>query len=209
MNPVKADMVVEAVPENLDVKKTVLQEAGEHAPDALYASNTSSIPITQLAEYVPNPANMVGFHFFNPAPVMPLIELVVTGRTNAATIDAATAVADQLEKTVATVKDTPGFASNKMLMAFINEAVKLLESGVASKHDIDVIAENGFNHPMGPLKLADFIGLDVCTDILERIHENTGEERFTPTPLLVEKVEQGLLGRKTGEGFYTYEVEQA
>ncbi len=199
-----ADVILEAVPENLDIKQRVFAAAAGHNTDAIYASNTSSTPIAKIAEAVPDPARCIGMHFFNPAPVMDIVEVVTTEDTSQETIDTIETIVEQIGKEASTVEDVPGFVSNRILMPFINEAIKSLEQGIASKEDIDRIATQGFNHPMGPLQLADFIGLDVCRDIMDRMYEETGEDRFRPADLLAETVEDGKLGKKTGEGFYTY-----
>ncbi len=200
-----ADLILEAVPEDEEIKGTVFATSADHNPDAIYASNTSSIPIGTLATYAPDPSKCVGMHFFNPAPVMDIVEVVATEDTSDETLETIQSLVEEIGKTASTVQDVPGFVSNRILMPFINEAIKTLEQDIASKEDIDQIAENGFNHPMGPLRLADFIGLDVCLDIMERMYEETGEDRFRPANLLQQKVEEGLLGKKTGDGFYTYE----
>lgn len=200
-----ADVILEAVPEDIDIKANVFQNAAEHNSDAIYASNTSSIPIAKLAEHAPDTTTCVGMHFFNPAPVMDIIELVVTEETDDTVAAVMEGLCVAIEKEVSLVKDVPGFVSNRILMPFINEAIKTLEQGIASEEDIDKIAEHGFNHPMGPLELADFIGLDVCLDIMDRMYEATGEDRFEPADLLREKVEEGNLGKKNGEGFYPYD----
>jgi 3-hydroxybutyryl-CoA dehydrogenase len=199
------DLILEAVPEDRAIKADVFEEAAQHNQDAIYASNTSSIRITELAEHTPDRSRCVGMHFFNPAPVMDIIELVVTDNTDTDTVEAVRAVADRLGKAVSEVRDVPGFASNRILMPFINEAIKILAQDIAAKEDIDRIATEGFNHPMGPLELADFIGLDVCNDIMQQMYDETGENRFQPADLLQEKVENGDLGKKTGKGFYTYD----
>lgn len=201
----EADLIIEAVPEQLDVKQQVFAAAASHNPEAVYASNTSSIPIAKIADAIPDPGKCVGFHFFNPVPVIPLVEIVETNATQPAVLDTVKHVAERLEKEYVVVQDRPGFISNRILFPFINEAVKALEQEAASKEDIDTVAETGFNHPMGPLQLADFIGLDVCLHILQTLHEYTGEDQYRPATLLKEKVDENKLGRKTGTGFYTYD----
>lgn len=200
-----ADLIIEAVPEKTEVKHAVYQEAAEHNVDAIYASNTSSISISTLAEAAPSRERFLGLHFFNPVPVMDIVEVVRTDETDEDVLDTCTALVEELGKEYGIVRDSPGFASNRVLMPFINEAIRALDEGVAAKEDMDTIARKGFNHPMGPLQLADFIGLDVCLDIMERMHEQSGTDRFRPAQLLQEKVEAGQLGRKSGEGFYTYD----
>ncbi len=199
------DLILEAVPEDIEIKADVFTAAAEHNTDAIYASNTSSIPIAKLAEHAPDAARCVGMHFFNPAPVMDIIELVVTDTTDASVVETVRGIAETLDKEVSMVRDVPGIDSNRILIPYINEAIKTLEHEIAEKEAIDRIAKKGFNHPMGPLELADFIGLDVCLDIMERMHEETGEDRFRPADLLEERVWDGKLGKKSGEGFYEYD----
>lgn len=201
-----ADLVVEAVPEEQEVKADVFGALDIHAPDdAILASNTSSISITWIADQTDRPAKVVGMHFFNPVPVMTLVEVVRGQRTSDATFETVAAVAEDLEKTPVEVEDYPGFVSNRVLMPMINEAVFCVMEGVAEPEDIDTVMELGMNHPMGPLTLADFIGLDVCLHILEVLHEDLGDDKYRPCPLLRRKVTAGQLGRKTGEGFFEYE----
>lgn len=200
-----ADLILEAVPEDIGIKASVVSSAAEYNEQAIYASNTSSIPINELAEHAPDPAHCIGMHFFNPAPVMDIVEVVFTDTTSDETVETVQELVAVIGKEASMVEDVPGFVSNRILMPFINEAVRTLDNGIASKGDIDRIAENGFNHPIGPLTLADFIGLDVCLDIMDRMYEETGENRFRPAGLLQEKVDAGKLGKKSGEGFYTYE----
>jgi 3-hydroxybutyryl-CoA dehydrogenase len=199
------DLIIEAVPEDLEVKRSVFSEVADHNGSALYATNTSSIPLARMQDAVPDPSRFVGLHFFNPAPVMDIIELVVTDKTSDAVEEEAVRLIETLGKEHSRVKDVPGFVSNRILMPFLNEAMKTLERGIADPEAIDRIAENGFNHPMGPLTLADFIGLDVCLDIMERLYEEEGDERFRPASVLREKVEEGKLGKKSGAGFYSYD----
>jgi 3-hydroxybutyryl-CoA dehydrogenase len=201
-----ADLVVEAVPEAQDLKADVFAMLDEHAPDdALLASNTSSISITWIADQTDRPDQVIGMHFFNPVPVMTLVEVVRGQRTTDATYETVAGVAEDLDKNPVEVEDYPGFVSNRVLMPMINEAIFCVMEGVAAPEDIDTVMELGMNHPMGPLTLADFIGLDVCLNILEVLHEDLGDDKYRPCPLLRRKVTAGQLGRKTGEGFFDYE----
>lgn len=201
-----ADLVVEAVPEEQRIKADVFGTLDEHAPDeAILASNTSSISITWIANQTERPAQVVGMHFFNPVPVMTLVEVVRGQRTSEATFQTVSGVAEDLEKTPVEVEDYPGFVSNRVLMPMINEAIFCVMEGVAEPEDIDTVMTLGMNHPMGPLTLADFIGLDVCLHILEVLHTELGDDKYRPCPLLRRKVTAGQLGRKTGEGFFEYE----
>ena len=202
----RADLVVEAVPEEQDVKAEVFGTLDEHAPaDAILASNTSSISITWIADQTRRPDQVIGMHFFNPVPVMTLVEVVRGQRTSDATFATVAGVAEHLDKNPVEVEDYPGFVSNRILMPMINEAVFCVMEGVAEPEDIDTVMEMGMNHPMGPLTLADFIGLDVCLHILEVLHEKLGDDKYRPCPLLRRKVTAGQLGRKTGEGFFEYD----
>jgi 3-hydroxybutyryl-CoA dehydrogenase len=201
-----ADLVVEAVPEKESLKADVFGTLDEHAPsDAVLASNTSSISITWIADQTERPTQVIGMHFFNPVPVMTLLEVVRGQRTTDATYELVADVAEDLDKNPVEVEDYPGFVSNRVLMPMINEAVFCVMEGVAAPEDIDTVMELGMNHPMGPLTLADFIGLDVCLNILEVLHEDLGDDKYRPCPLLRRKVTAGQLGRKTGEGFFNYE----
>ena len=201
-----ADLVVEAVPEAQDLKADVFGTVDEHAPeDAILASNTSSISITWIANQTNRPDQVIGMHFFNPVPVMTLVEVVRGQRTTDATYKTVADVAEDLDKNPVEVEDYPGFVSNRVLMPMINEAIFCVMEGVAAPEDIDTVMELGMNHPMGPLTLADFIGLDVCLNILEVLHEDLGDDKYRPCPLLRRKVTAGQLGRKTGEGFFDYE----
>jgi len=201
-----ADLVVEAVPEAQDLKADVFGTVDEHAPeDAILASNTSSISITWIANQTNRPDQVIGMHFFNPVPVMTLVEVVRGQRTTDATYETVADVAEDLDKNPVEVEDYPGFVSNRVLMPMINEAIFCVMEGVAAPEDIDTVMELGMNHPMGPLTLADFIGLDVCLNILEVLHEDLGDDKYRPCPLLRRKVTAGQLGRKTGEGFFDYE----
>jgi 3-hydroxybutyryl-CoA dehydrogenase len=200
-----ADLLIEAVVEDEAVKRELFRRADALLPpDAVLASNTSSIPIGSLAAATARPGQVIGMHFFNPVPVMALVEVVRGPETSDATAEAIVALAEELGKTAALANDRPGFVSNRILMPFINEAVWALHEGVAAPEAIDTIAKLGFNHPIGPLALADLIGLDTCVAIMEVLHSGLGDERFAPCPLLRDLVEAGNLGRKTGRGFYNY-----
>jgi 3-hydroxybutyryl-CoA dehydrogenase len=203
---VPADLLVEAVVEDAEVKQDVFRRADETlAPEAVLASNTSSIPIASLAGATRRPDRVIGMHFFNPVPVMKLVEVVRTPATADETARAVVELARELGKTPAEANDFPGFVSNRILMPFINEAVWALSDGVAEPDAIDTIARLGFNHPMGPLALADLIGLDTCVAIMDVLHDGLGDGKYAPCPLLREHVEAGRLGRKTGRGFFIYE----
>jgi len=202
---VPADLLIEAVIEDADVKKDVFRRADQLLPEgALLASNTSSIPITSLAAVTSRPECVIGMHFFNPVPVLKLVEVVRGRETSDATAAAIVALAEVLGKTPAVANDFPGFVSNRILMPFINESVWALYDGVAEPEAIDTIARLGFAHPMGPLALADLIGLDTCVAIMEVLEEGLGDTKYAPCPLLREHVEAGRLGRKSGQGFYAY-----
>jgi len=203
---VPADLLIEAVIEDADVKQDVFRRADEILPEgAILASNTSSIPITSLASVTDRPDQVIGMHFFNPVPVLKLVEIVRGHETSKETASAIVALAEELGKTPAVANDFPGFVSNRILMPFINEAVWALHEGVAEADAIDTIAKLGFAHPMGPLALADLIGLDTCVAIMEVLHEGLDDEKYAPCPLLREHVEAGRLGRKSGRGFYAYD----
>jgi 3-hydroxybutyryl-CoA dehydrogenase len=201
----ECDLVVEAVVERFEVKREVLAELDRRlAPHALLATNTSSISITRLAAQTRRPAAVIGMHFMNPVPMMPLVEIIRGLQTSQATYDAIEAVTRKLGKTPVEVQDSPGFVSNRVLMPMINEAVFCLHEGVGRREAIDDVMKLGMNHPMGPLALADLIGLDVCLDILRVLHEGLGDDKYRPCPLLVKMVDAGYLGRKSGRGFYDY-----
>ena len=202
---VQAELMIEAVVEDAEVKEAIFTEADRVlAPDAILASNTSSIPIATLAAATARPSQVIGMHFFNPVPVMSLVEVIRAPATSDETAAAIVELARELGKTPAEANDFPGFVSNRILMPFINEAVYALQDGVAEAEAIDTIAKLGFNHPIGPLALADLIGLDTCVSIMEVLHEGLGDEKYAPCPLLREHVAAGRLGRKSGQGFYEY-----
>jgi 3-hydroxybutyryl-CoA dehydrogenase len=202
---VAADLLIEAVVEDAGVKEDVFRRADELLPqEAVLASNTSSIPITSLAAVTNRPERVVGMHFFNPVPVLKLVEVVRGLQTSDETAAAIVALAEDLGKTPAEARDFPGFVSNRILMPFVNEAAYALMEGVAEAEAIDTIAKLGFAHPMGPLALADLIGLDTCVAIMEVLHEGLGDPKYAPCPLLRQYVQAGRLGRKTGRGFYSY-----
>ena len=202
---VPAELMVEAVIEDATAKEDVFRRADETLPpEAILASNTSSIPIASLAAATKRPDRVIGMHFFNPVPVLQLVEIVRGRETSDETAEALAELARELGKTPAVANDFPGFVSNRILMPYINEAVWALHEGVAEAEAIDTIAKLGFNHPMGPLALADLIGLDTCVAIMEVLRTGLGDERYAPCPLLHEFVTAGKLGRKSGEGFYIY-----
>ncbi|UCC85479.1 MAG: 3-hydroxybutyryl-CoA dehydrogenase [Gemmatimonadota bacterium] len=198
-------LVVEAVPENEDLKADIYKKLDDIAPaDAILASNTSSIPITRLAANTGRPDKVIGMHFMNPVPMMQLVEIVRGLATSDATAEAVVKLAGDLGKTPIVVNDSPGFVSNRVLMPMINEAIYCLYEGVGDAEAIDGVMKLGMNHPLGPLALADLIGLDVCLFILEVLHNDLGEDKYRPCPLLRKHVDAGWLGRKSGRGFYDY-----
>jgi len=202
----EADLVIEAVPEKVELKRTVFAQLDASAPPhAILASNTSSISITEIAAATNRPEKVIGMHFMNPVPVMKLIEIVRGLATDDATTTAIVELSTALGKTPVEVNDFPGFVSNRVLMPMINEAVFSLMEGVAEPEAIDQVMTLGMNHPMGPLALADLIGLDTCLNILEVLHRELGDDRYRPCPLLRKYVAAGWHGRKSGRGFYRYD----
>ena len=202
---VPADLMIEAVVEDAAVKQDLFRRADGVLPSAaIIASNTSSIPITSLAAATGRPGQVIGMHFFNPVPVLTLVEVIRAVQTSDETAAAIVELAKSLGKVPAEARDFPGFVSNRILMPFINEAAYALMEGVAEPEAIDTIAKLGFAHPMGPLALADLIGLDTCVSIMEVLHEGLGNPKYAPCPLLRQYVSAGRLGRKSGQGFYEY-----
>ncbi|WP_268921220.1 3-hydroxybutyryl-CoA dehydrogenase [Sandaracinus amylolyticus] len=200
------DIVVEAATENPELKNKIFESAdAAMKPGAILASNTSSISITKLAARTKRPTNVIGMHFMNPVPVMKLVEIIRALQTSDETYATTKALAERLNKTVITSKDSPGFIVNRMLIPFLNEACFVLAETLGTPEDIDQGAKLGLNHPLGPLALADLIGLDTCLAIAEVLHRELGDDKYRPAPLLRNYVAAGWLGRKTGRGFYTYE----
>ena len=200
-----AQLVVEAATENVELKLKIFQQLDEHAPqDCILASNTSSISITRIAAATNRPHSVIGMHFMNPVPVMKLVEIINGYATNSEVTERIVALSKQLGKVPCVVNDYPGFIANRILMPMINEAIYSLYEGVAGVEEIDTVMKLGMAHPMGPLQLADFIGLDVCLSILNVLHEGFGNPKYAPCPLLVNMVTAKKLGVKSGEGFYTY-----
>lgn len=200
------DLVIEAVPENFELKKKVFAAVDEAAPGrAILASNTSSISITKIGAATSRPEKCIGMHFFNPVPVMKLVEIVKGLETSDETYDVIEKTSRLLDKTPVPVEDYPGFVSNRVLMPMINEAIYCVYEGVAKPGDVDSVMKLGMAHPMGPLRLADFIGLDVCLDILNVLYDGFKDPKYRPCPLLVKMVDAGKLGDKTGEGFYKHD----
>ena len=201
-----ADLVIEAATENYEVKKNIFQEIDDSAPkDAILATNTSSISITKIAAVTQRPAQVIGMHFMNPVPIMKLVEVIKGYGTSQATVSTIKKTVTDLEKIAVEVKDYPGFTANRILLPMINEAIFTLFEGVAGVSEIDAVMKLGMAHPMGPLQLADFIGLDVCLSVMRVLQEGIGDDKYRPCPLLVNMVAAGHLGKKTGEGFYKYE----
>lgn len=202
----EADLVVEAATENVDLKLNIFRKMDEHAPDdAILATNTSSISITKIAAVTKRPAQVIGMHFMNPVPVMKLVEVIRGYSTSDVTLDMVMEASKDLGKIPTEVNDYPGFVANRILMPMINEAIISLHEGVAGVEEIDTVMQLGMAHPMGPLQLADFIGLDVCLSILNVLYDGFGNSKYAPSPLLVNMVTAGKLGRKSEEGFYKYE----
>lgn len=200
-----ADLAIEAATENLNVKAGIFREMDAHTPkNCILATNTSSISITRLAAATKRPELVVGMHFMNPVPLMKLVEVISGYHTAPATVQSVTRMAESLDKIPVSVRDYPGFVANRILMPMINEAIESLHHGVAGVEAIDSVMKLGMGHPMGPLQLADFIGLDVCLSILQVLHEGFGNPKYAPSPLLVNMVQAGSLGVKAGAGFYEY-----
>jgi 3-hydroxybutyryl-CoA dehydrogenase len=200
-----ADLIIEAVPENYDLKKKIFEQVDENAPShAILASNTSSISITKLAAVTRRPDKFIGMHFFNPVPVMKLVEVINGLETDETVTDLIMKTSEKLGKVPVPANDFPGFVSNRVLMPMINEAIFCVHEGVAEPGHVDEVMKLGMAHPMGPLRLADFIGLDVCLDILHVLYEGFKDPKYRPCPLLVKMVDAGKLGDKTGEGFFKY-----
>jgi 3-hydroxybutyryl-CoA dehydrogenase len=199
------DIVIEAAVENMDIKKSIFAKLDGIAPKhAILASNTSSLPITEIAAATNRPENVIGMHYMNPVPVMKLVEIIRGLATSDEVYQAVEDMTRKLAKTPVEVNDFPGFVANRVLMPMINEAIYTLYEGVASKEAIDEVMKLGMNHPMGPLQLADFIGLDTCLYIMETLHEGFGDSKYRPCPLLRKYVNAGWLGKKSGRGFYEY-----
>lgn len=200
-----ADLIVEAVPESYELKKKIFTEVDLHAPEhAIISSNTSSISITKLAAVTKRPQKVIGMHFFNPVPVMKLVEVINGLETEKQVTESIMQTSEKLGKVPVSANDSPGFVSNRVLMPMINEAIFCVYEGVADPEAVDNVMKMGMAHPMGPLRLADFIGLDVCLDILNVLYDGFKDPKYRPCPLLVKMVDAGKLGDKTGEGFFTY-----
>lgn len=201
----ECDLVVEAIIEDEKIKLELFKKLGDIVkPDGILSSNTSSIPITALASASGRPENFIGMHFMNPVPLMKLVEIIRGHKTSDATAQMVISTAEKIGKVPLSCNDFPGFVSNRILMPMLNEAIQCVMEGVAEPESIDGIMKLGMNHPMGPLTLADFIGLDTCLAIMEVLHQGLGDDKYRPSPLLRKMVQAGLLGRKSGEGFYKY-----
>jgi 3-hydroxybutyryl-CoA dehydrogenase len=201
----ECDFIVEAATEKFEIKAEIFRDLDRLLkPEVILASNTSAISITKIAALSKRPEKVIGMHFFNPVPVMKLVEIIRGLATSQQTFDTVRDLAVKLEKTPVEVNDAPGFVSNRVLMPLINEAIYAVMEGVATPEAIDEVFKLGMNHPLGPLTLADFIGLDVCRDIMRVMHEGLGDPKYRPCPLLIKMVDAGWLGRKSGRGFYTY-----
>ena len=202
---VDCDIIIEAIIENVDIKKKLFGDLGKITKkNAILASNTSSIPIGILAEASGRPTRVVGMHFMNPVPIMKLVEVIRAKTTNDETFDTTFKLAKDLSKVPVLVNDFPGFVSNRILLPMLNEAIFCVMEGVAEPEAIDTVMKLGMSHPMGPLRLADFIGLDTCLAIMQVLHRDMNDKKYRPCPLLIEMVKEGKLGNKTGEGFYKY-----
>lgn len=202
----QAELVIEAITENLEMKTSLFQKLDNICPpQVIFASNTSSLPITEIAAVTGRPSHVIGMHFMNPVPVMPLVELIRGLETTEEVLETVRNLAVQMGKTPVEVNDFPGFVSNRLLMPMINEAVFTVYEGVASVESVDQVMKLGMNHPMGPLELADFIGLDTCLSIMEILYEGFKDPKYRPCPLLRQYVKAGRLGRKSGQGFYRYD----
>lgn len=200
------DIVIEAVIENVDIKKDIFRQLDKYTPEhTILATNTSSLPITDIASVTNRPEQVIGMHFMNPVPVMKLVEIIRAIQTSDETYEVIADMTKKLYKTGVESQDFPGFIANRILMPMINEAIYTVYEGVASIEDVDTVMKLGMNHPMGPLTLADFIGLDTCLYIMEVLYEGFGDSKYRPCPLLRQYVQAGWYGRKTGRGFYTYE----
>jgi 3-hydroxybutyryl-CoA dehydrogenase len=201
----ECEFIVEAATERFEIKSEIFRDLDRIArPEVILASNTSSISITKLAAQTKRPDRIIGMHFFNPVPVMKLVEVIRGLATAQETYDAVQALTEKLGKTAVEVNDAPGFVSNRVLMPLLNEAMYAVMEGVATPQAVDEVFKLGMAHPMGPLTLADFIGLDVCLDIMRVLHDGLGDPKYRPCPLLIRMVDAGWLGRKSGRGFYTY-----